>query len=212
VFCSSLIVLYRKMVHTKKSFGTEEKQSEFFKRSRRVMEIGIYKLNLKSGCVTTLLKFNDHKNSPCPSKEKLQIATDQTVSMLQDNYPKMVAKNVSYFHTIILLYLFFCFLFYCLGLYSYIHPEHDTDTFTQMLVIVYCLGSYLFLDALVLIGTYLFLDALVLIGKKLFSTSTPFPHCFNINYDLKLNICSRTGAYVVHCTLLLAQLDVQLIP
>jgi len=76
------------------------------------MEIGIHKLNLKSGCVTSLLKFNYLKNSSCPSKEELRIATDQTVSMLQDNCPEMVAKNVSYFHTIILLLLVFSVFFF----------------------------------------------------------------------------------------------------
>lgn len=64
------------------------------------MEKWIQKLNLKPGGVSSLLQINDLKNSPGPSKKELRIATKQTVTMLQDNYPELVAKNVSFFFTI----------------------------------------------------------------------------------------------------------------
>ena len=57
------------------------------------MEKGIQRLNLKPGGVSSLLQINDLKNSPGPSK--LRVATKQTRAMFQDNYPEMVAKNVS---------------------------------------------------------------------------------------------------------------------
>lgn len=77
-----------------KIFGTEEKRSEFLRWRCMLMEKGIQKLNLKPGGVTSLLQINDLKNSPSPSKKELRVATKQTVAMLQDNYPEMVAKNI----------------------------------------------------------------------------------------------------------------------
>ncbi|RDX76594.1 Patellin-4, partial [Mucuna pruriens] len=77
-----------------KAFGTEEKRSEFLRWRCQLMERGIQKLDLKPGCVSSLLQINDLKNSPGPSKKELRIATKQTVAMLQDNYPEMMAKNI----------------------------------------------------------------------------------------------------------------------
>ncbi|XP_027338260.1 patellin-4 [Abrus precatorius] len=77
-----------------KTFGNEEKRSEFLRWRCQLMEKGIQKLNLKPGGVSSLLQINDLKNSPGPSKKELRIATKQTVAMLQDNYPEMVAKNI----------------------------------------------------------------------------------------------------------------------
>lgn len=77
-----------------KAFGTEEKRSEFLRWRCQLMEKGIQKLNLKPGGVSSLLQINDLKNSPGPSKKELRIATKQTVAMLQDNYPELVAKNI----------------------------------------------------------------------------------------------------------------------
>ncbi|CAJ2657865.1 unnamed protein product [Trifolium pratense] len=77
-----------------KTFGNEEKRSEFLRWRSYVMEKWIQKLNLKPGGVSSLLQINDLKNCPGPSRKELRIATKQTVSMLQDNYPEMVAKNI----------------------------------------------------------------------------------------------------------------------
>ncbi|KEH37089.1 putative cellular retinaldehyde binding/alpha-tocopherol transport, GOLD domain, CRAL/TRIO [Medicago truncatula] len=77
-----------------KTFGTEEKRKEFLRWRCSVMEKWIQKLNLKPGGVSSLLQINDLKNSPGPSKKELRIATKQTVTMLQDNYPELVAKNI----------------------------------------------------------------------------------------------------------------------
>ncbi|KAK7412845.1 hypothetical protein VNO78_04515 [Psophocarpus tetragonolobus] len=77
-----------------KTFGTEEKRSEFLRWRCQLMEKGIQKLNLKPGGASSLLQINDLKNSPGPSRKELRIATKQTVAMLQDNYPEMVAKNI----------------------------------------------------------------------------------------------------------------------
>lgn len=103
-----------------KTFGTQEKRVEFLRWRCQLMEKGIQKLHFKPGGVSSLLQINDLKNSPGPSKKELRIATKQTVSMLQDNYPEMVAKNVSCFEIAMLsLSLFFYDLFIsCLNLTS----------------------------------------------------------------------------------------------
>ncbi|RYQ79222.1 hypothetical protein Ahy_Scaffold6g107929 isoform A [Arachis hypogaea] len=77
-----------------KSFGSEEKRIEFLRWRCQMMEKGIQKLNFKPGGVTSLLQVNDLKNSPGPSKKELRIAVKQVVSLLQDNYPELVAKHI----------------------------------------------------------------------------------------------------------------------
>ncbi|MED6185568.1 hypothetical protein PIB30_058374 [Stylosanthes scabra] len=77
-----------------KSFGSEEKRGEFLRWRCQMMEKGIQKLNFKPGGVTSLLQVNDLKNSPGPSKKELRIAVKQVVSLLQDNYPELVAKHI----------------------------------------------------------------------------------------------------------------------
>lgn len=77
-----------------KSFGSEEKRREFLRWRCYVTEKWIQKLDLKPGGVSSLLQINDLKNCPGPSKKEIRIATNQIVSILQDNYPEMVAKNI----------------------------------------------------------------------------------------------------------------------
>ncbi|KAI4297182.1 hypothetical protein L6164_037081 [Bauhinia variegata] len=78
----------------RKTFGTEEKRSQFLRWRCQLMEKGIQKLNLKPGGVSSLLQINDLKNSPGPSKKELRLATKQALGILQDNYPELVAKNI----------------------------------------------------------------------------------------------------------------------
>lgn len=80
-----------------KTFGTEEKRSQFLRWRLQLMEKGIQKLNMKPGGVSSLLQINDLKNSPGPAKKELRVATKQALAILQDNYPEMVAKNVTSF-------------------------------------------------------------------------------------------------------------------
>lgn len=77
-----------------KTFGTEEKRKQFLRWRIQLMERGIQKLDFKPGGVTSLLQINDLNNSPGPSKKEIRIATKQAVSLLQDNYPEFVARNV----------------------------------------------------------------------------------------------------------------------
>lgn len=80
-----------------KTFGNEEKRGQFLRWRLQLMEKSIQKLDLRPGGASSLLQINDLKNSPGPVKKELRIATKQAVGLLQDNYPELVAKNVSLF-------------------------------------------------------------------------------------------------------------------
>lgn len=80
-----------------KAFGTEENRKQFLRWRFQLMEKGIRKLDLKPGGVTSLLQISDLKNSPSPLKKDLRVAMKQAVGILQDNYPELVARNVSFF-------------------------------------------------------------------------------------------------------------------
>lgn len=81
-----------------KTFGTEEKKERFLRWRVQLMEKGIKKLDLRPGGVSSLLQINDLQNAPGPTKKNLRAATKQAVNLLQDNYPELVARNVSSFH------------------------------------------------------------------------------------------------------------------
>ncbi|XP_027184809.1 patellin-4 [Coffea eugenioides] len=78
----------------KKTFGTEEKRTQFLRWRVQLMEKGIQKLDFKPGGVNSLLQINDLKNSPGPSRKEVRVATKQAVALLQDNYPEFAAKNI----------------------------------------------------------------------------------------------------------------------
>ncbi|KAK6932012.1 CRAL/TRIO, N-terminal domain [Dillenia turbinata] len=77
-----------------KTFGTKEKREHFLRWRFQLMEKGIQKLDFKPGGVSSLLQINDLQNAPGASKKELRLATKQAVSLLQDNYPEFVAKNI----------------------------------------------------------------------------------------------------------------------
>ncbi|CAL0301008.1 unnamed protein product [Lupinus luteus] len=90
--CYNIFGVFESEELYQKTFGTEEKLSEFFRWRCQLMEKGIQKLNFKPGGVSSLLQVNDLKNSPGPSK--IRNVANQFVAILQDNYPEMVAKNI----------------------------------------------------------------------------------------------------------------------
>lgn len=79
-----------------KTFGNEEKRGQFLRWRLQLMEKSIQKLELRPGGASSLLQINDLKNSPGPIKKELRVSTKQAVGLLQDNYPELVAKNVSF--------------------------------------------------------------------------------------------------------------------
>ncbi|KAE9594857.1 hypothetical protein Lal_00013344 [Lupinus albus] len=90
--CYNIFGVFESEELYQKTFGTEEKLSEFLRWRCQLMEKGIQKLNFKPGGVSSLLQVNDLKNSPGPSK--IRNVANKFVAILQDNYPEMVAKNI----------------------------------------------------------------------------------------------------------------------
>ncbi|XP_077248719.1 patellin-3-like [Tasmannia lanceolata] len=77
-----------------KTFSDEEKRQKFLRWRIQFLEKGIQQLNFTPGGISTMLQITDLKNSPGPGKRELRIATNQALSLLQDNYPEFVAKQV----------------------------------------------------------------------------------------------------------------------
>ncbi|XWS27560.1 hypothetical protein CRYUN_Cryun26dG0126400 [Craigia yunnanensis] len=75
-----------------KTLGTEENREKFLRWRLRLMEEGIEKLDFNG--VSSLLQINDLKNTPGPSKKEVRLFMKQVVSLLQDNYPEFVVKNI----------------------------------------------------------------------------------------------------------------------
>jgi hypothetical protein len=75
-------------------FADEEKRAKFLKWRIQFLEKSIRKLDFSPSGICTIVQVSDLKNSPGPAKTGLRQATNQALSLLQDNYPDFVAKNV----------------------------------------------------------------------------------------------------------------------
>ncbi|KAM7500469.1 hypothetical protein LguiA_024883 [Lonicera macranthoides] len=123
----------------KKTFGTEEKRGQFLRWRFQLMEKGIQKLDLKPGCVNSLLQVNDLKNSPGPSKKEVRVAIKQAVGVLQDNYPEFVARNI-FINVPFWYYAFHALLSPFLtqrtkSKFVVVHPNKVTETLIQYIPI-----------------------------------------------------------------------------
>lgn len=72
-------------------FGDEEKLKKFLRWRVQVLERGIKLLHFKPGGVNSLIQVTDLKDMP---KRELRVASNQILSLFQDNYPEMVARKV----------------------------------------------------------------------------------------------------------------------
>ncbi|XP_073012481.1 patellin-4-like [Typha latifolia] len=77
----------------RESFGNEEGRERFVRWRVQFMEKGIKELSFKPGGVGSMLQIIDLKDSLSHSME-LRATTKKLVSILQDNYPEFVAKNI----------------------------------------------------------------------------------------------------------------------
>ncbi|KAK6231065.1 hypothetical protein QUC31_002583 [Theobroma cacao] len=75
-----------------KTLGTEENRDKFVRWRVQLMEEGIKKLDFNG--VSCLLQIIDLKNTPGPSKKEVRLIMKQVISLLQDNYPEFVVKNI----------------------------------------------------------------------------------------------------------------------
>ncbi|KAJ8647670.1 hypothetical protein MRB53_000693 [Persea americana] len=72
-------------------FGDEEKLKKFLRWRVQVLERGINLLQFKPGGVNSIIQVTDLKDMP---KRELRVASNQILSLFQDNYPEMVARKV----------------------------------------------------------------------------------------------------------------------
>ncbi|KAK9124640.1 hypothetical protein Sjap_014242 [Stephania japonica] len=72
-------------------FGDEEKLKKFLRWRVQVLERGINVLHFKPGGVNSIIQVTDLKDMP---KRELRVASNQILSLFQDNYPEMVARKV----------------------------------------------------------------------------------------------------------------------
>ncbi|XP_057983081.1 patellin-6 [Malania oleifera] len=72
-------------------FGDEEKLKKFLRWRVQVLERGMNLLHFKPGGVNSLIQVTDLKDMP---KRELRVASNQILSLFQDNYPEMVARKI----------------------------------------------------------------------------------------------------------------------
>ncbi|KAG9445440.1 hypothetical protein H6P81_016780 [Aristolochia fimbriata] len=72
-------------------FGDEEKLKKFLRWRVQVLERGINLLHFKPGGVNSIIQVTDLKDMP---KRELRVASNQILSLFQDNYPELVARKV----------------------------------------------------------------------------------------------------------------------
>ncbi|KAF9600303.1 hypothetical protein IFM89_005889 [Coptis chinensis] len=71
-------------------FGDDEKLKKFLKWRVQVLERGIKLLHFKPGGVNSIIQVTDLKDMP---KRELRVASNQIISLFQDNYPELVARK-----------------------------------------------------------------------------------------------------------------------
>lgn len=74
-----------------KVFGDEEKLKKFLRWRVQVLERGVKMLHFKPGGVNSIIQVTDLKDMP---KRELRVASNQILSLFQDNYPEMVARKI----------------------------------------------------------------------------------------------------------------------
>ena len=94
-------------------FGDEEKLKKFLRWRVQVLERGISLLHFKPGGVNSIIQVTDLKDMP---KRELRVASNQILSLFQDNYPEMVARKVINDTLFLIVYNFF-FMFNNLMIY-----------------------------------------------------------------------------------------------
>lgn len=77
-----------------RTFGTPESIEKFLRWRVRLMEKEIQNLDFKPGGISSLLQINDLKDTPGPARKDIRLATKNAVSLLENNYPEFVTRNV----------------------------------------------------------------------------------------------------------------------
>lgn len=85
-------------------FGDGERLARFLRWRVQVMERGVRALHLRPGGVNAIIQVTDLKDMP---KRELRAASNQILSLFQDNYPEMVARKVTNIPTTVLFSNFY---------------------------------------------------------------------------------------------------------
>lgn len=89
--CYNAYGIFRDKELYQKIFGDDEKLKKFLRWRVQILEKGIKLLNFRPGGVNAMIQITDLKNMP---KRELRAASNQILTLFQDNYPEMVAKKV----------------------------------------------------------------------------------------------------------------------
>jgi hypothetical protein len=79
-------------------FGDGDRLARFLRWRVQVMERGVRALTLRPGGVNAIIQVTDLKDMP---KRELRAASNQILSLFQDNYPEMVARKVTHHHPLV---------------------------------------------------------------------------------------------------------------
>lgn len=89
--CYNAYGVFRDKEMYERIFGDEEKLRKFLQWRVQILERGIKLLHFKPGGVNSIIQVTDLKDMP---KRELRVASNQILSLFQDNYPEMVARKV----------------------------------------------------------------------------------------------------------------------
>ncbi|KAE9603144.1 hypothetical protein Lal_00018667 [Lupinus albus] len=89
--CYNAYGLFKDKDMYERIFGDEEKLKKFLRWRVQVLERGIKLLHFKPGGINSLIQVTDLKDMP---KRELRMASNQILSLFQDNYPEMVARKI----------------------------------------------------------------------------------------------------------------------
>lgn len=89
--CYNAYGVFRDKDMYERIFGDEEKLKKFLRWRVQVLERGINLLHFKPGGVNSIIQVTDLKDMP---KRELRVASNQILSLFQDNYPEMVARKI----------------------------------------------------------------------------------------------------------------------
>ncbi|KAF3593437.1 hypothetical protein DY000_02026500 [Brassica cretica] len=89
--CYNAYGVFKEREMYERVFGDEEKLNKFLRWRVQVLERGVKLLHFKPGGVNSIIQVTDLKDMP---KRELRVASNQILSLFQDNYPEMVATKI----------------------------------------------------------------------------------------------------------------------
>ncbi|TVU18874.1 hypothetical protein EJB05_34991, partial [Eragrostis curvula] len=120
--CYNAYAVFRDKAMYDRAFGDGDRLARFLRWRVQVMERGVRALSLRPGGVNAIIQVTDLKDMP---KRELRAASNQILSLFQDNYPEMVARKVLLIGVLLPLFLALVFInvpWYFSVLFSMISP------------------------------------------------------------------------------------------